>query len=461
MNKIYYTLLLGFICLHAFGQENGIEVSVSKNLNDQRTELELQSIQSASKRLLDQYAASGTLIDPEQLRVTYSSIEEFKKLFSADATLITDFLSPMNKVSVADYIKQTRTYYERGGIPFELSEVLLVDASYNEDCDCFLTSIQLTKTLQHHFSDDSWINEEKPLLLEFKLEVERNSDEAKITSIQKAPKPIIPQFTQHTFSFLGGTSLFSGDVPNGVTINEPYTLGFSYQFIKPLPFLGKSISLVAGAQLKYGSINTEVQERASLVIDKNVIDNSVTRINFLTDGNETINSFSIEPQLGLDIQFMEKPRSQMGVAFIFSPRFSISASGNYVGALSYEETFNERVTVSNIINCGLRDFEGAEAIDANYNTGLYNAGMGFLVSPYYQFATTERTGFRLGLDVQYYISSMYQGGGRFLGNYNAANNPDTSGNPDLSISNATLLQTAGQELAGLYIGLRLGYYFAQ
>lgn len=459
MKKFILIQYLLFLPILLFAQDEGISISVNEDGSDQLTITELQSVQSASEKIINQYAKHGSLIDRDQHRITYPSIEAFKDLFADDATLLIDFLMPPTTGTVEEYIQLARTYYEREGIPFELNDAVMVSARYLEDCNCYYAFIQLNKTLHHYYSDGSWIYEQRPLQLEFKMQIDKETLDAHILSIDKAPEPTVQQRSQHTTSLLGGTSFFTGSPPTGFEVSSPYSLGLSYQFIQPLKFLGNAISLFAGVQLNYSQIKTNVQQGTTLRIDENVAFNSVTDIEFLTAGEEIINSLAIEPQIGLDLQLLEKVDKQLGLVLIFSPRFSISETGTFTGALRYEETFNQRVTVSNIINCGLRDFQGADAINAEYDTNLYNAGIGFKLAPYYQFTTGNRSGLRIGLDFQYYLSSMYGEGGRFLGNYNDANNPDTSENPALNMNGSSLLQTIGQDLSEFYAGIRLGYFF--
>lgn len=460
MKKLLLIQYMIFLPILLFGQDKVISISIHEDVSDQLTNTELQSVQSASEKVMKRYAKHGSLIDQDQHRITYSSIEAFKDLFADDAAILIDFLAPLTTGTVEGYIQLARTYYEREGIPFELNATVLVNARYQEDCDCYHSTIQLNKTLHHYYSEGSWIYEDRPIQLEFELQIDKETLAGHIVSIHKAPEPIIPQRSQHTVSLLGGTSFFTGSTQAGFEVSSPYSLGLSYQFIQPLKFLGNSLSVVAGAQLKYSKINTTVQDGVTLRIGENEAFNSTTDIEFLTNGEEAVTAFSIEPQIGFDIQFLEKIDKQFGVVMLFTPRFSMSGSGSFTGAVRYEETFNNRVTVSNIINCGLRDFEGADAIDATYKTDLYSAGVGFMLSPYYQFETAKRRGFRIGLDIQYYLSNMYKEGGQFLGNYNDANNPDTSDNPQLNANGASLVQTVGGDLSELYVGLKFGYYFA-
>lgn len=457
--KYILIFVLGFICIHSVmlvGQN--LEVVPSGQLKHTLSESELNAVQLSSNKLFSEYLTKGDLLDPEQKRITNKSIEDFKGLFTSESSLFIDFMGTGQVQNVEGYIQLARTYYEKEGIPFDLEKPELISVAYEKECDCYRAVINIRKTIYHYYDKGSWEYDKKDMLLEFELRIKEDFTNYKIASIRPGMKPKVPQFSQHTLSLLGGASNIGGAEPQTVNISSPYTVGLSYQYIKPLHFLGQSISGVIGTQLRFSQIKTSVSEGLQISVDENPVDNSITRINFLTNGVEEMSVLSIEPQIGLDIQIMERENRQIGAMALISSRFSIRASGTYTGAVAYEETFNERVTVSNIINCGLRDFAGADAVDASYSTSIFQAGLGISISPYYQFVSGNRRGWRIGLDFQYFLPEIFASGGRFLGNYNDAFNSALSNNPNSNLNGGSLVQTVSQNSSEFYIGLRVGHY---
>jgi len=99
-------------------------------------------------------------------------------------------------------------------------------------------------------------------------------------------------------------------------------------------------------------------------------------------------------------------------------------------------------------------------VPLQYSTDIFQMGLGILLSPYYQWASDNRRGWRLGLDIQYYFPDIYASGDRFLGNFNEANNSATSGNPSPNFDGGSLLQSVSDGGSEWYIGLRVGYYLS-
>lgn len=439
-----------------YGQNKSLKLSTNDKLEHSLTSAEFNKVENNTRDFLSTYEQLGSLIDPMQQRITRLSIQRFEALHDANANILARFIKPNQVTNVSHYITLARTYFEKEGVPFKLSNAELVSIELSEECSCFISTVHVDQSIMHHYQNERWIYEPENERLELVIEIDEETFEAKLTSMRLAPKIEISQKKQHFLSVLGGTSIFSGNINNDFEMTSPYTVGVSYHYIHPLKFLGNSISLVAGAQLKYSSLKTTALAGGKIVLSQNDVLNSITEVEFLTQGEEQVNTLWWEPQLGFDVQFMETTKKQMGLMFLFSPRYSISSSASFQGALSYSETFNDRVTVTDVINCGLRDFEGANAVNAEYETNLYRAGLGFSISPYYQFQSGENSAFRISLDVNYYLSNIFSEEDKFLGNYNDANNPDTNDNPAFD-PGGTLAQTVGGDLSELYFGLRISY----
>lgn len=438
-----------------------ITVIWSQSDSSKLNETESKKIRSAIQDVVNKYATYGTLYDWEEGRVTERMIDSFETLCHPFVTLFKDYEYPAKNTTFSEYTIDAKTFFPESGIEFTLPRVEIYGIKFDEEAGYYSLKANAEKTLKNRFKDGKQLREKKTfnLNMEFLVYDQGEKYTAEIYSVIGKDESIKRQYEkQHSFGLLFGKSLYSGDLIEGVAIGNPLTMGVQYHYTSSFGILPEQWSFVLGGRLKYLDIHANIEEGTQVMIDADPRLNSITEIEFLSSGEERATLFTFEPMLGIDYALSSSYNHKTGLFLALTPRFVLSSGAQFTGSISYTETFNNRVTVSEVLNCGLWTFEGDNSVDLTYQSGILNTSIGLLLSPYYQFETSYNQGIRISLDLQYFFGGSFGKGDRFLGNYNDALNPDVTNRPALDVGSGSLIQTLGEELTELYFGLTVSYF---
>lgn len=404
-----------------------------------------------TRDLVHEYVNSARLADTAGGAVTQSGINEFLALFSADAEVTMDFNNSSGTLSPPNYAEMAQSRYANTSMPLIIEDIAIADIDKQSGDRGYLVQLNLRKSLQ--------TKEEKEIPLKMEVSVVGNMQmgtRGEILSIkegiwEREEKRVHLQ----TLGVLGGKSIFpEGEIKTGFTINNEWTVGLAYNYIIETPLLNNKLSIIAGIRAKYSRLQTSAS--AGSILSNNSQPNEL-QISFLTGGQEQLDILGAEALLGFDYALFGSGGNQFGIVAAFSPKLTSVSSGGFTGAIEYSEIWDGRVTVSNVINCGLDHYEGSNAVDATYQGlgSVFTRNVGVLFSPYYQLERKAGLRWRLALEAQYFPATVFQAGQSI---FVEPVQPTLSGDePRVQYSENSLLQAASADLSEFYFGLQLSY----
>lgn len=406
-----------------------------------------------TRDLVHQYVNSARLADTAGGAVTQSGVNEFLRLFSADAEVAVDFNNASNTLSPQNYAEMAQNRYENTSMPLIIDEIAIADIDKQSGDRGYLVQLNLRKSLQ--------TKEEKEIPLKMEVSVVGNMDmgtRGQILSVKQGEwKKEEERFHLQTLGLLGGKSLFpEGELKTGFAVENEWTVGLAYNYIFATSLLNNKLSLIGGFRAKYSRFQTSASTGSILT---NAAQPNELQISFLTEGQEQLDVWSAELMLGFDYALSRSARHQLGIVAAFSPRLTSVSNGRFTGAIEYSEIWDDRVAVSNVINCGLDQFEGPDAIDALYqgSGSVLRRNAGIFLSPYYQMGKKAGLRWRLALEAQYFPPAVFQEGrSLFLDPVQ----PTTSGGETrVQYGDNSLLQAASSNMSEVYLGLQLSYWW--
>jgi len=463
MNRIIILVFTIAITQGVYGQGmKSVEILNSEDYQSDISDSEEEGVRSAVRKTINKYITYADLRDWETNSISNRMIDSFETICHPFVTLYKDYEYPAKNTTFSEYTLDAKAFFLEEGIQFELPTLTLESIRFDEQAGYFSVKASAEKTLKERVKNGEKVHIDKTFSLNFEFLVTKKSESysAKIYSIIGKDESLQSQYEkQHSIGVLLGKSIFRGNSFEGTDVASPITIGLEYNYRSSLGFFPKNWSFTAGARLKYFNISTNINEGTTIQIDNDQRLNSITNIEFLSNGEEKSNIFVFEPVLGIDYKLSSSFDKRVGIYLAVTPRFVLNSNTNFVGSIAYSETFNGIVTVRDILSCGLRSFDEENSIDLEYGSKILNSNIGLLIQPYYQFETSYDRGIRIGLDFQYFFGTSFATGDRFLGNYNDALNPDVINRPELDLGTGSIIQTIGQNIKDIYVGLNVSYFF--
>lgn len=438
-------------------QERSVYLSFDKdyisdfNLEKKNIEYKIYGI---TRDLVRKYTDVARLSNDSEGQMANEAIEDFKTLFDDKAELSLDFINPSQSLSVEDYIDKAREEYPSGNIPLTIQDVAIREIKEFKEQSQYFVHINLTKSLNVKTSG----SELKSIPLKMILRIEGNlfdNPSVQISYVEAGQwkKKQAPTTLHLAGLILGKGFLAGGNPSNGISSSNIWSSGLTYTYIRSTKWMDKKLSYAAGLRGKYGRY-------ASTADAGSFLSNSGTpnelQIQFLNEGQEVLDIWSAEALLGLDYAFERTFSKQKGVLFGITPRIASVSKGEFTGSIEYQEIWDNSVIVRDVFNCGLRAYEGDNAVITTYQGTDFLRNVGILLNPYYQLVTKKGSRLRMGLEAQYFFgSSLDQGDPMFL---NALR--ETTGEMvSVEYGENSLLRAINQDANDFYIGLNVNYYW--
>jgi hypothetical protein len=383
--------------------------------------------------------------------------EEFSALFLRGVKHPADFNNSKLMLGIEEYANQAGSAYLSQTGKARINAISIANIEKLEGDSDFFVYINIHKS---HLSFDKNPAEDPTIAMNALVRVSTSEEKthAVIAKMEhgfweREVLAVLPIKRWSSLYALGGNTLYLTDqVSEGVVSRNQYTAGLGLQTIQNTGLMKGRFSLLGGLQIKYQ--NSKVTAREGTRLSNSGSPNQL-EINFLTQGEEKIQMLGFEALAGFDFRLGGDLFKHWGLSLAFTPRLATFHASRFKGALGYQEIWDNRVVVSQVINCGLRNFEGEEAAHVVLNGKLGGLQPGILVRPYFKNAAARGMKFHLALDLQFFPgSTMEEGNPIFMGSFNANLEEVPS---RLIYQNNTLFQGVNRNLQELYMGLSLSY----
>ncbi len=461
MKIIYHLVLFFFSTLPVSSEAQSgspylfFEKSYVSPFLDEESAIEIK-IYSIVKELAAIYRKGSNLLSSSN-GLTDGELENFTSIFAKGAKHPADYNNSKLMLGIEEYAKKASYSAISNNGKVRINGISIANIEKLEDDSDFFVFLNINKShllFERNLAEAPLI----PMSALVKVSIETDRTEAKIAKIEHGfwEREIIeatPIKRWISLYALGGNTIYLSDpLPEGFANENIYSTGLGIQMVQNTGLMKGRFSLLGGVQMKYQ--NTRVKgEQGSLLKDFGAPNQ--LEIKFLTDGEERIQMLGFEALLGFDFRLGKDLFRHWGLGLAFTPRWATFHASRFTGALGYQEIWDGSVVVSEVINCGLRNFEGEEAANVVLNGKLGGLQPGFLIRPYFKNAANKGLKFNLALDIQYFPGSTIDPGNPiFMGSFNA-NLEDKPAR--LIYQNNTLFQGINRNLQELYFGLSISY----
>jgi uncharacterized protein YfkK (UPF0435 family) len=383
--------------------------------------------------------------------------EEFTALFQRGAKHPADFNNSKLMLGIEEYANKAESAYLSQTGKARINAISIANIEKLESGTDFFVHVNIHKS---HLTFDKTPAEAPAIAMNALVRVSTSEENSRAIIAkmehgfwEREVLAVLPIKRWSSLYALGGHTLYLSDqVSEGFVNRNQYTAGLGLQTIQNTGLMRGRFSLLGGVQIKYQ--NSRVRAREGTRLSNSGSPNQL-EINFLTQGEEQIQMLGFEALAGFDIRLGKDLFKHWGLSLAFTPRLATFHASRFKGALGYQEIWDNRVVVSEVINCGLRNFEGEEAAHVVLNGRLGGLQPGILVRPYFKNAAARGMKFHLALDLQFFPgSTIEEGNPIFMGSFNA-NLEDIPSR--LIYQNNTLFQGVNRNLQELYMGLSLSY----
>lgn len=490
----------------SYGQK--LIVNVSPLLDPEEedlTEEQFERIADASKEVMQKYYQYATFLDSNSKRVTQSSIDQFKEIFTDNAKLIDD-LSPrlLDSRNFANYASRVQDFLLREGIKFSMFAATIRDVSYDE-AGYYKVEVQTNKTLYNGLNFNNSIlrcRTGRVYFLRFTLYIdETDLDDAKISKITGEIKRRCEDANASVGFNIGGgadvglSSFGNIAAPSGVTysgvpssgqdeVENPFNVttktsmvfsgGFSFNY--PITKQEK-LFLSVNAQYAWYRLGSNITGTYSFD-DTNQSENMVdatephtyTKNVTFNEASQSVNLHTVEIPVGVMYRqgLSGNDRLFFGTYATFVPTLVLSSSSTFKArGINYSANIDLEKTNRGLYfphGSGLTEFGIGSANDVNNDQSFTsfvetNTALGVRLSPFVHLVMNEKENLLLeiALDIDYDFTDILVHGDspvKFL--------PDDDDNLDIkddelqsadiykSFFNSSKLSTIGIRVGGIY-----------
>lgn len=380
---------------------------------------------------------------------------EWTAIFSSSARHINEFSALDIEVAIDKYIRISKEEVAKGQklsvVDMSIQDIETLSPTKSQ----YLATINITKVPTGQEDEQIWL--QATIIIDV-------SDIDNVTGtlshvfegvIPESEKPKLKHW--HALTPTAGIGFQLGDIDRpGFSRGTSPTVSLGYQYFRDTHMFNKRLSFILGGQVRYHQHRVTVSEGASLMGEG--FPNRL-ELTFITEGNETMHSLHTEAQLGIDIRLGKDHLNYWGIAAILSPRLASYSTGRFTGALEYRELWGDNVVISDIINCGLQSFEGADAADATFSGRVFDIRPGILIRPYYRKFEGKLNRMQFGLDLQFVPRSLTrQGDLIFLRPFNETTD---SSRPQIAYSGNPISQNMSPVMSELYLGVHISYFIGK